>query len=86
MYIFGIFQTIEQDTAFSAAIWDGQTLASLHFPFAFPNSYFAAITDAVSHNGKFMLGAILWLPQEEQIQLILRGMMEQTGIFQIKES
>lgn len=56
MYIFGIFQTIEQDTAFSAAIWDGQTLASLHFPFAFPNSYFAAITDAVSHNGKIYVG------------------------------
>jgi hypothetical protein len=54
LYVFGGFQTVGQDTAFSAATWNGQELVSLNFPFAPYGS--AKIYDAIYHNNILYVG------------------------------
>lgn len=54
LYVFGNFQMVGQDTAFSAATWNGQELVSLDFPYA-PNNT-ARILDGVYYNDKIYVG------------------------------
>lgn len=57
LYLFGRFQYAGQDTAHSAATWDGDSYASLNFPFG-PRGLgsSALINTAVEHDGLIYVG------------------------------